>query len=728
MKTHIIKLLLIMVVVFVPACSVWTNFTTYFNLYYNTSEAFQLAEEAIYLQERSIFETEDLSVPASANQHLNKVIEKASRILQFHSNSAYVDNALLLLGKSFFYQKNYLKALRKFQELEATQPGSSLLLENELWIAKTLIGLKDYQEALLTLESVRQKAAAEGEDEILSQTYIIEIIYYLTRGNYNEAILLADELLPVAGSSEQKAEILYETGNFYLKLDDPENALIAYERVSRFSPKYTVLLNTLTARGRTLRDLGRNEEALDIFENMRLEDKYRDNFDIIDYEIGMTYLVMDEIEDALESLAYVDTSYTTSQMSGLARYNIGRLYEDRLNNFDSASVYYQKAASSQLPSEKVREVHGRNQLFIKYKEIVNRIADAEKQRIYINDPEVFVRDSTVYYDSIKVLAELDSIQKSEEQRSGRGSQTGRSTDARLQNQTAFRQQQPPVRPRISIDSVNALLTRNRFDLANLYFGDMNKPDSAAVLFSQILSDTSAAEYHSRTMYALGNFYLTSGDSARADSLFYFIYDNYRTEQVANAAAVRIKKPLLNISYDPAEGIYIEAERLWFENKYDSSLVFYKQVYEEFPRSSYAPKALLASGIMLENDLNRLDSAAAVYDTISVRYPGTSYAQKISPKLIAYKQEQMRKQREIEDSLRVANQKADSLKMLESPIAAPDSISEAERIRLEIERAHQEGIETEPEPSDSIQIDIIKPDPIQQPKPGQTQERRNPRRR
>jgi hypothetical protein len=28
-----------------------------------------------------------------------------------------------MLGKSFYYQKNYLKGLRKFQELEATQPG-----------------------------------------------------------------------------------------------------------------------------------------------------------------------------------------------------------------------------------------------------------------------------------------------------------------------------------------------------------------------------------------------------------------------------------------------------------------------------------------------------------------------------------------------------------------------------------------------------------------------------
>jgi tetratricopeptide (TPR) repeat protein len=727
MKRNILYLLLLYIILFIPACSVWNNFTTYFNLYYNTLDSFELAEEAINLQERSIFATEDLSVPAAANQHLTKVIEKTSKILQFHSNTAYVDDALLMLGKSFFYQKNYLKALRKFQELEATQPESDLLLENELWIGKTLMRLKEYDNALTTLASVRQKAAEEGEDEVLSESYIEEIIYNVTRENYKEAIRLSDELIPVAVSGEQQAEVYYEKGNFYLKLDDPQNALLSYQKVNDFSPEYRVQLNSNIALGRSLRNLGRNEEALEIFENMRLEDKYKDNYDVVDYEIGLTYYEMDEVEESLEALAYVDTAYTTSQISGLARYQMGMLFENKIMNFDSASVYYQKAASSQLPSTRVKEIHGRNQLFIKYKDITGRIKDADKQLMYINDPEAFVRDSIVYYDSLKTLAALDSVRKGEEQRTGRSTPqtTGRQPDNRQSN---LRQQPPPVRPRITADSVNTILTRNKFDLANLYFGEMNKPDSASKIFTEILNDTSASEYHSRTMYALGNYYLTAGDSASADSLFNYIYNNFRNEQVANAAALRIDKPLLNVTYDPAEDVYAEAEHLWLNNKFDSALVFYKQVYEEYPRSSYAPKALLASGMILENDLDRMDSAAAVYDSIAAKYPGSQYALKISPKLIAYKQEQMKRQRAIEDSIKAANQAADTLDASDTPVAIPDSLSEADRIKLEIEKAQQDNTEVETERPDSLKIDVIRPDTLQQPKPTQTQERRNPRRK
>ena len=109
--------LLLMVVV--TGCSVWDSFTTYFNLYYNTTESFEKAEEQIYTQQRSLFSTKPLTIPGAANTELEKVIEKCSKILQFHSETGYVEDALLMLGKSFYYKNNYQKAQRKFEELIA---------------------------------------------------------------------------------------------------------------------------------------------------------------------------------------------------------------------------------------------------------------------------------------------------------------------------------------------------------------------------------------------------------------------------------------------------------------------------------------------------------------------------------------------------------------------------------------------------------------------------------
>ena len=104
------KILILLLPVFLfCGCGVWNDFTTYFNIYYDTADNFDQAEQLIKQQKVDLFSTEDVPLPGTAGQLLNKVIEKASKILQFYSQSSYVDNALLMLGKSLYFRKITLR-------------------------------------------------------------------------------------------------------------------------------------------------------------------------------------------------------------------------------------------------------------------------------------------------------------------------------------------------------------------------------------------------------------------------------------------------------------------------------------------------------------------------------------------------------------------------------------------------------------------------------------------
>ena len=50
----------------VSGCSVWDNFTTYFNLYFNTASLFEDAELEINAQKRDLFSTEPFVFPGNA--------------------------------------------------------------------------------------------------------------------------------------------------------------------------------------------------------------------------------------------------------------------------------------------------------------------------------------------------------------------------------------------------------------------------------------------------------------------------------------------------------------------------------------------------------------------------------------------------------------------------------------------------------------------------------------
>ena len=74
----------------IAGCSMWGNFTTYYNRYYNAEKAFEEAEEAIQLaQKKELFAFKENKIPANANKNFETVIENCSKILQFNKDTKY---------------------------------------------------------------------------------------------------------------------------------------------------------------------------------------------------------------------------------------------------------------------------------------------------------------------------------------------------------------------------------------------------------------------------------------------------------------------------------------------------------------------------------------------------------------------------------------------------------------------------------------------------------------
>ena len=248
--------LLLPLLIFLSGCGVWENFTTYFNLYYNADELYTKIEKQILDQKKDLFSIEPPTIPPAANADVQKLIEKCSAILQFSPNSSYVDDALMMLGKSFYYQKNYLKSQKKFEELIASDPDGEYALESRLWIGKCDMRLRNYADGLAVLKEVRDIAIEEDEEEIMEEAYIEEIVYRKTIEDIPAAILTANEFLEISDNDEINGELWYEVGNLNMEIDDLENAVIAYENVFEYSPDYELEVSAKIKLGRALRESG----------------------------------------------------------------------------------------------------------------------------------------------------------------------------------------------------------------------------------------------------------------------------------------------------------------------------------------------------------------------------------------------------------------------------------------------------------------------------------------
>lgn len=707
-------------------CSVWQNFTTYFNVYYDAKDIFEDAETAIQSQRKDIFSTDEPVAAGNVNQQLSKVIDKCSTILQFHSGSSYVDDALLMLGKSFYYQKNYLKAERKFQELIATRPESDLILETELWIGKTQMRLKKYDDGLAMLETVKNKSIEEGEDDFITEAFLEEIKYKIAQEDYAGAITASNDYLKQSDDDEINAEIEFELGKLYREVNDLENAITSFRKVFDYSPSYDTQYAATLELGKALREAGHNDQALEVFDEMSKEDKYSDHYDEINLEKGKSLASLNQFDEAVGVLIKVDTTYKSSVNAGVARYELGQIFETHYQNFDSANTYYTRASASVAPPEYLTKAHQKAQLFKKYLELRNTLKNNQEKSYYAEHPDQYSSDSLSYYQERKdieeqVIAEQEFAEVKAKMDSALFVQdtTGLKVDTTVVQRDSLDQfghqvfdtfgkkitvtdtvivnpldslkaknqmlssitspnfekrvkelmhgKEPPLKPDLSLDSLQSLVVKEKFELGNLYFTEFNLPDSAYMHYTDILSSNPGPQYTARTLYALGSYYLTKNDSVRADSLFNVIYTQYPDQSIVNAAANKIGKPLLDLNYDPAENLYASAEKEMNNDSYDSSLVKFRTIYHEYPNSPLAPKALYASGWILENKLDKVDSAAALYDTLKLKYPTTVYANKISQKLSVYNLEQKRLAKVLEDSLK----KMETLK--------PDSLAQADSL-------------------------------------------------
>jgi tetratricopeptide (TPR) repeat protein len=405
--------LLFISVLILSGCSVWENFTTYFNLYYNTSKLFEDTETEILSQQKDLFSTDPIVLQGNSKNSLIKVVEKCSNILQFDANSSYVDEALMMLGKSFYYQINFKKIKRQFEQLIATnQSDEDEVLETNFWIAKCQFALKEDADALKAIEQIRKTSVEQGNDKIINGSYVEEIKYYLRKENYTRAISLATEFAEVYDDNSTRAEIYFELGKLYTLVSDNENAILAYQKVFDYSPDFDLEIEATIRYSDALREGGQYEKALDLFNDIRSKDKFKNSFNEIDLEIGKTFLQLGRYDEAFNQFKLVDSTYKNTPFAAAANFEIGELYRTHLADYDSATYFYTKSVKSNPTKDYAEKARSNSQLFNKYQKLRKEINKFNRQLYYSENPDVFIKDSAAYtQDSLKILN--DYLEKKE---------------------------------------------------------------------------------------------------------------------------------------------------------------------------------------------------------------------------------------------------------------------------------------------------------------------------
>ncbi|MEM8558585.1 MAG: tetratricopeptide repeat protein, partial [Bacteroidota bacterium] len=319
----------------------------------------------------------------------SEVLEKCARLLRESPDTKYTDDALLLIGKSYFYQSNYEGAKLNLNEaIRVAQEEDQGRTEDEarLWLGRSLAANGQSEEATNMLRESIDREGARAKWTSLMRIALAQI--HVQDERWAEAASALTEGIPRVDNSDLAARAQFLLGQVYEALGQYDEAAEAYAGVRRYRPlyelRYASELNTALALG--LR-AGQTAPALDLLRDMLRDDNNFSNraeLEVARARVLVTAQEPARARDVLLTLLYDDEGQNVGQMRGQALYRLGEVYRDGFDDYTLAAAYLDSAATSlraptqrrsELTTQALLDVDAEAQVYLGFADAARRVAE-----------------------------------------------------------------------------------------------------------------------------------------------------------------------------------------------------------------------------------------------------------------------------------------------------------------------------------------------------------------
>ncbi len=349
------------------SCLPKQSFWAYYNSFYNCQKNFNKAE-SLYKKGKS----------SEASQYYRKAIEKGSRILKYHPRSAYVDDALFIIGVSHLRMNDVTKAQRKFEELLLYYPASPFAARAHLYLGKAYLESGRYRDAADQLSKAVVKdpkleseamifraeallgAGEPGEAvKVISEfmkkypkspykkeAYLVGAKAAKGSGKYEEGAGFLKDLLSGFLTDSERVEIKMLLGDIYYEAGDYAGASAIYASVD-LAPGSSLMWPLLIKKGLAAEGLGKTDDAISFYKSVTDGGGYEFRAEAY-YRMGLIYESKDSLSAAQEFYAEAG-KLTQGNYPILARRRLDALREwETLKDSSSVTARYRYAEVSYL--------------------------------------------------------------------------------------------------------------------------------------------------------------------------------------------------------------------------------------------------------------------------------------------------------------------------------------------------------------------------------------------
>ncbi len=301
-------------------------------VYYNT---FFLAKKN-FKEAESDRKKKGLEIVRSPGKY-QTAIEKASRILEYNPDSKYVDDALYLIGRSFYHQGEFSKAETKFRELLATYPESKFADEALFYLGKARYWKEDYVGAREAFERVDSVAK---DQELRSESLFMlgEMLY--TQEEWDLAISAFSEYLDLYRKGAKSGQAKFKIATAYYLEEEYGSAKAAYIEVEDSRADDTLKYQARFRAGDCFYLMEQADSGLAIFRKLADDEKNYDKMASIYLEIAKGEGLLGNNDAAMEVYNKIIEEFPRTEESAIAFYYLGTIYQDALFDLETAKAMY----------------------------------------------------------------------------------------------------------------------------------------------------------------------------------------------------------------------------------------------------------------------------------------------------------------------------------------------------------------------------------------------------
>lgn len=232
------------------------NVTAHFNGHFNAEESIkkgltkiQTEYKADYDQILPIFILGTEESAKSVYPEMERAIEKSEKVINRHTLknenkdskkhpvfNKWIDENYMVIGKSHFYKRNYLKSEQVFKYVNGKYKDINTQLSSATWLARTYTEMGEYSKATLALNRFEPKA--ENDAALKADYHMAMADILMHQNDMAEAIKQMEKGISYIKKKKDKARPLFILAQMYQSMNRSSEAIANYELVLKSHPPY----------------------------------------------------------------------------------------------------------------------------------------------------------------------------------------------------------------------------------------------------------------------------------------------------------------------------------------------------------------------------------------------------------------------------------------------------------------------------------------------------------